>query len=390
MLDTRELRQRLIDELRSKGLLRSPRVAEAFATVPRHLFLPDESVEQSYTDRAFATKLKDGVPISSSSQPSIMAVMLEQLQVRPGHRVLEVGAGTGYNAALLADLVGAGGALATIDIDRDIAEAASRRLRRAGHDNVRVLTGDGALGHAADAPYDRIIVTAGCWQLYQPWIDQLEDRGLLVAPLRLNSVDISLALRKEGRVLSGHDATGCGFIPLRGSAGHKYDQMATQNLRVFADGAIDDRTRSSLAHLLAHERQVDFAFPRLRDDQNSPLYYLLLQGRPAFAVAAQTGDDRWHAAPLLMTSDRSAVALEYEWNHEPAQATSVRLFGAADALEFLRESLVRWQSEGQPDLRDLRTRVQPSSADYGRLPRPVNGRYRFTRGAHDFELWFDR
>jgi protein-L-isoaspartate(D-aspartate) O-methyltransferase len=100
----------LVETLRAKGSLRSPAVAEAVATVPRHLFVPSVSVEDAYRDRWIATKrTPEGEVVSSSSQPEIMVIMvimLEQLDVRPGQRVLEVGAGTGYNAALLARLVG--------------------------------------------------------------------------------------------------------------------------------------------------------------------------------------------------------------------------------------------------------------------------------------------
>lgn len=119
------LRAALVESLRTKGALRSPAVAEAFAAAPRHLFVPDVSVAEAYRDRFIATKrMPDGEVISSSSQPEIMAVMLEQLDVRPGQRVLEVGAGTGYNAALLAYLVGASGSVTTVDIDDDLVASA--------------------------------------------------------------------------------------------------------------------------------------------------------------------------------------------------------------------------------------------------------------------------
>jgi protein-L-isoaspartate(D-aspartate) O-methyltransferase len=106
------LRAALVEKLRSKGGLRSPVIAEAFSTVPRHLFVPDVSVEAAYWDQWIVTKrIPGGEVVSSSSQPEIMATMLEQLDVRPGHRVLEIGAGTGYNAALLAHLVGPTGSV---------------------------------------------------------------------------------------------------------------------------------------------------------------------------------------------------------------------------------------------------------------------------------------
>src|SRR5712692_11171534 len=100
--NTVRLQHELVDQLRAAGTIVSPAVESAFRTVPRHLFLPGVPVEDVYRDAAVTTKRVDGVALSSSSQPSIMATMLEQLDLQPGHSVLEIGAGTGYNAALMA------------------------------------------------------------------------------------------------------------------------------------------------------------------------------------------------------------------------------------------------------------------------------------------------
>ena len=102
-VNTEALRTALVETLRARGRLQSPAIAAAFAQVPRHLFVPDVSLDEASRDTFIATKRQpDGEVISSSSQPEIMAIMLEQLDLRPGQRVLEIGAGTGYNAALLA------------------------------------------------------------------------------------------------------------------------------------------------------------------------------------------------------------------------------------------------------------------------------------------------
>ena len=104
--DANALNQNLVDQLKWKGILTLPEVEAAFRAVPRHLFLPDLPLEEVYQDEAIATKMLDGQFVSSSSQPAIMAIMLEQLQLEAGQRVLEIGAGTGYNAALMAHIVG--------------------------------------------------------------------------------------------------------------------------------------------------------------------------------------------------------------------------------------------------------------------------------------------
>lgn len=137
----RQLHQALVDELAGKGYIRTPRVEAAFRAVPRHFFLPGLPFDQVYNDEAIPTKQLDGSVVSSSSQPAIMAIMLEQLALEPGHRVLEIGAGTGYNAALMAHIVGDAGRVVTMDIDEDLVAGAREHLSAAGFDTVQVVYG---------------------------------------------------------------------------------------------------------------------------------------------------------------------------------------------------------------------------------------------------------
>src|SRR5579885_1550205 len=137
------LRCQLIEQLKAQGVLHNAALEEALRRVPRELFLPDiairEGLEHIYADEAIVTKRSSqGAPLSSSSAPSMMAIMLEQLDLRPGLRVLELGAGTGYNAALLAELIGDPGAVITVDIEPDIVEQARQNLASAGYEGVTV------------------------------------------------------------------------------------------------------------------------------------------------------------------------------------------------------------------------------------------------------------
>ena len=123
------LNQALVDELKSMGCIQTPRVEAAFQAVLRHQFIPDTRLEEVYSNRVILTKKdQSGQWISSSSEPAIMAIMLEQLDLEPGQKVLEIGAGTGYNAALMAHIVGETGQVVTIDIDDDLVEAAQAHL----------------------------------------------------------------------------------------------------------------------------------------------------------------------------------------------------------------------------------------------------------------------
>jgi protein-L-isoaspartate(D-aspartate) O-methyltransferase len=207
----------MVDALLSWQGVRTAAVEAAMRAVPRHLFVPEASLERAYGPESVVThRDADGVAISSASGPGVVAVMLEQLDVRPGHRVLEIGAGTGYNAACLAALAGPSGQVTAVDIGADIAAGARRSLAAAGFESVRVVHGDGEGGYPPGAPYDRIIVTAGAWDVPPAWREQLAPGGRLVVPLRMRGVTRSVALELDGDVWRSVSITDCGFMPMRG------------------------------------------------------------------------------------------------------------------------------------------------------------------------------
>jgi protein-L-isoaspartate(D-aspartate) O-methyltransferase len=214
---TADLRAHLVQTLKAHGCLRSAAVEAAFLEVPRHTFLPGFPAQLVYTDRSFPTKHREGMAISSSSQPAIMAIMLEQLALQRGQRVLEIGAGTGFNAALMAQIVGEDGQVVTMDIDEDLVLSARQHLAAAGLARVEVLCGDGGFGHPAAAPYDRIILTVGAWDIAPAWIEQLSQGGRLVLPLSLRHVQKSVAFERRDDHLESVSVEDCGFMPLRGA-----------------------------------------------------------------------------------------------------------------------------------------------------------------------------
>jgi protein-L-isoaspartate(D-aspartate) O-methyltransferase len=218
MTDATRLRRELLASVRARGGARTESIAEALLSVPRHAFVPDVPVEAAYRDAAIVTKRDaDGLPVSSSSQPTIMALMLDQLGPSPGQRVLEIGAGTGFNAALLAHLVGPSGFVASVDIDPDVVERARVGLALAGYPEVEVICADGAHGHPAAAPYDRIIATVGVWDLAPAWLAQLTPGGRIVAPLDLRGVQVSVAFEWEDGHWVSRSLVPCGFMRLRGA-----------------------------------------------------------------------------------------------------------------------------------------------------------------------------
>lgn len=177
-----------------------------------------DNMAEVYADQAILThRSADGMGTSSSSQPAIMAVMLGQLDAQPGDHVLEIGAGTGYNAALLAHLVGPSGTVVSIDLDPEVAAEAREHLAAAGVDRVEVVTADGGLGWPDGAPYDRLIVTCGPSDIPPAWWEQLRPGGVMVVPLTLAAgVARSCAFQFQDGVFVARSLEPCGFMPLRG------------------------------------------------------------------------------------------------------------------------------------------------------------------------------
>ncbi|MFC7646735.1 methyltransferase, FxLD system [Streptosporangium lutulentum] len=167
--DPTELRNTMVDTLTGSGHLRTPEIIDAFRDVERHRFIPEVEVVAAYVDDAVSVKNdRDGEMISCISAPSIVATQLEQLGAEPGHKVLEAGAATGYNAALLGRLVAPGGHVWTVDVDTDLVNTAAKHLAAAGAENVTALLADGAAGLPEHAPFDRIQFTVGAGDIPSP------------------------------------------------------------------------------------------------------------------------------------------------------------------------------------------------------------------------------
>lgn len=196
------------DQLRDRGIA-DERVLAALTVVPRHEFVPEALRRQSYRDGA--------LPIGGGqtiSQPYIVALMTEAIRPQPGQRVLEVGTGSGYQAAVLAELVGA---VYSIELLPELAQEAAARLERLGYANIYFRTGDGYQGWPEAAPFDAVVVTAGAEHVPQPLFDQLKPGGILVIPVGDRHGDQMLRLVTKG--LRGErqerDLAPVRFVPLR-------------------------------------------------------------------------------------------------------------------------------------------------------------------------------
>ncbi|MGP3751031.1 methyltransferase, FxLD system [Streptomyces sp. IBSNAI001] len=216
--DASKLRHQLVEHLLADNHIRSAAVERAFRTVPRHVFAPGTTVKAAYANDIVATRHSDDGTITSSiSAPWLQADMLEAARIQPGHRVLEIGSG-GYNAALLAELVGPTGHVTTLDIDPAVTERAVRFLPKAGYRHVSVVTADAEHLPSAVVPdggFDAILVTVDTWDL--PWINALSEGGRLLAPLRLHGYHWAIGFtRNEEALHSDEPLIVCGFVAMQG------------------------------------------------------------------------------------------------------------------------------------------------------------------------------
>jgi protein-L-isoaspartate(D-aspartate) O-methyltransferase len=383
-----ELRARLVGHLKARGDVRSERVAAAFERVPRHVFIPDVPAEDAYADRSIAIKLEDGVPISSSSQPAIMAEMLEMLAVREGDRVLEIGAGSGYNAALLAELAGPSGFVQTLDIDDDLVAAARSHLDAAGYHGVRALRADGALGDPDGAQFDAIIAAVGVERIPPAWIAQLRTGGRLVAPLTIRSLQKVVAFERTTRRLESIAIVDAGFMMLRGPS-------ATADSAVIALGEPAITLRVLAEHATAIDAGAIAAALRAKSFDTAPVrrirledlwdgfsLWLALRDDALCRLTAHGASAQLGVVPNLLPGGESlygyATTLGICTDGElivfaPRAAAEVilRRFGpSAGGVARMQSEIAAWDDAGRPGNARLRVTVDPAGTTHASFDAP--------------------
>jgi protein-L-isoaspartate(D-aspartate) O-methyltransferase len=212
-----EAAEAMVDrQIRARGI-HSPAVLRAMRAVPRHLFVAESLCDQAYADQALPTRHGQTI-----SQPYIVALMSELLGPAADHRVLEIGTGSGYQTAILARLARS---VLTIESDAELVEEARTRLEHLRIGNVEIRQGDGSLGAADRAPFDRIIVTAGAPTLPEPLKQQLADGGRMVIPVGDDAVQTMTVIERQGDSFESHASIRCRFVPLVGRYAWKHGRL---------------------------------------------------------------------------------------------------------------------------------------------------------------------
>ena len=364
MVDSTARRTALVEKLRHDGQIRSPRVAAAFEAVPREVFVPGVPLDEVYrSSEAILVKRIDGVGVSSASAPDVMAAMLELLDVQPGATVMEIGAGTGYNAALLGYLVGDLGHVVSIDIDADLVEGARQHLQLAGATNVEVVEADGALGYAQRAPYDRVILTVASRDIAPAWREQLAPTGRLLLPLSIRGPQRCVIFAPVNDHLVSTGVGSCSFIPLRGVLAMEPLRVPLDDEGVITIGLPDEVTSISPSAVLRLLEQATTAWSTGVSATPEDVRYglqLWLAAHDA-AVCSLWADLSTRVLPNLFGHSerfRGSVGLLDEgalavlaWRDEPAHQGELCVWSAPAArrtAERLVQHICHWAERGRP------------------------------------------
>ncbi len=206
-------RKNLVKKLKKELRIKTDRVEKAFLETPREKFVPDNVKNHAYVDTPL--QIGNGQTISA---PHMVAIMCEALDIKKGQKILEIGAGSGYHAAIVSKIVGEKGQVFTVERFENLAETAQKNLESIGITNVTVIVGDGSEGLQSFAPYDCIYVTCASPKIPPPLIEQIKDGGKLLIPVGKMICTLEL-IEKKGNEIKTTDLGGCAFVPLVGKHG---------------------------------------------------------------------------------------------------------------------------------------------------------------------------
>jgi protein-L-isoaspartate(D-aspartate) O-methyltransferase len=205
----------LIKTIKDYGFLTNEKVESAFRTIPRHEFVVPSELARAYYNEPLSIMNNQTI-----SQPGVVSRMTEWLDVQDGQKILEIGTGSGWQTAILSYMVGHG-TVYSIERLPELVNFARENLEKLGIDNVHVILGDGSLGYPEKSPYDRIIITAACTEIPLPLLEQLDENGLIIAPVGDLSQSMILLKKISGEIVEIKNESNYIFVPLLGKFGKK-------------------------------------------------------------------------------------------------------------------------------------------------------------------------
>jgi protein-L-isoaspartate(D-aspartate) O-methyltransferase len=373
---------RLVASLKREGILTSPLIEEALNAVPRHEFMGQFYVhdelaaekeqwrlvqraseedatawlEMVYSNEALITAFDEfGGPTSSSSAPGIMALMLEALDLHPGLRVLEIGTGTGYNLALLAHIAGDPRKVFSVELDAALAHQAQQRLDHVVGKGTTIHIGNGLEGYSQAAPYDGIIASGSYHKVPLPWLDQLQDGGVLVMDLKKMGI---LQLKKVGtkRAAHGRFLAPSAFMELRESG-----EVSTPNtVSLFAQYS----RRPMVKEMTLSQTEFD---PALLEDTH--FAFLLQQEFPHTRLLCIPQQEQLPLTFQLL--DSASETLIVFRSMEQSDTWKVEVRGELHTWERLYQVYQQWAKLGRPTVLEYVVDINEAGKQYVTISRPI-------------------
>lgn len=377
MANMKSLNRKLIKEIKKKGFLKNKRIINTFENTMRHDFLPciykenmdgqlvkyereeylkfDELVEYIYSDKSIVFHARNNIHKSSVSQPSLIASMLEMLDIKQGDKILEIGTGSGYNAALMASITGQSGIVFSTEIDKDISDIAKNNIENMGIKNLYTENVDGGFGLNKSAPFDRIIVTCATADITKYWIQQMNVGAKLICPLVTRGMEVIAELIKvRDNYLEGKLHHYVHFYQMGGQftilthCTYTKKELKTLNKIIEEYAHIDDEFTDEIAKMNNRELN-DFFFYLSIHNKHSICYY-----------DAELDEMRRGYGLFFKTSSESGLAIIFK--------NQLHIWGNPDAHYMLINEFEQFRKKGSPGLGDYRLKVYANTNDIYETP----------------------
>ncbi|MEM6527963.1 MAG: methyltransferase domain-containing protein [Chloroflexota bacterium] len=380
----------LANILEQEGVLTDENVAQAFRAVPRHVFLPEVDAETVYQNRAIYTATDTlGGYTGGSDHPAQMARMLTIAELEPGHNVLEIGTGTGYNAALLQHIVGDNGNVTTLEINRDTHDRARDHLQRISvGSRINTVNADGAMGYSARSSYDRIISTVALWDVPPAWTRQLRPGGLIVAPVYMDGLQFCAALEvADDDHLTARALHTCSFVEMQGMEAPppQYIYLGGGSaLRIYSNEArkIDSAALHMLLSNDAENCHLGVA-PSNYEFWDGFIPYMMLNVPDGYDFVCYT-----------VVGDKNVYGLEGSGFALIAQSSAAftgadllgntNCFAGVDAFLEIDSGYSKWVSAGSPHTDRIRLQLRPKQEPFDH-----NNGLLLGRRYHNLHIWLE-
>ncbi len=360
-----KLNKRMIKEVQKKGFLKNSEYERAFLSIPRHIFIPslydiekqewkrfevdyskpqEEILKKIYVDSPLVINVENETVLSTSSQPTVMAMMIEEAKLKNGDKVFEVGTGSGYNAGVISHIVGQNGKVITTELEKKVYEKAKANLKRSGIKNIEIYCMDGGLGYPKEAPFDKIIITTSSSDITEEWIRQLNIGGILVLPLVTRGIEAIVSLKKEdNKFLKGEIKYYVRFLTMRGlSSSIMHYGLTSKRMkplyRILKNYAKEDAEIWKLFENLKRKKVMDFFFFLALNDEEANAF--ISDEEEAFEWGYGLWGEKNERGIIFVFRKKA-----YSWGDTRLKDRFIKHFR-------------KWQSTGTPTLQDFGIKCQ--------------------------------